>query len=100
MYPAPGPFGQKTWTDAGGIEWKVHRVRRGRLVTLINDAHVPVREFDRWTAEIRTLTAEEAQMVVTDLEAGRHEIAAFCQGIDVAEARNEEHGSEVWVGRI
>jgi hypothetical protein len=100
VYPAPSPFEQKVWTDAGGIEWKIRRARRGRLVTLINDAHVPVREFDRWTAEVRTLSAEEAQGVIADLMAERHEIADFCEGMDVAEARNEDRGSEVWVGRI
>jgi hypothetical protein len=103
VYPAPGPFQQRSWTDAGGIEWKVCRARRGRLINLINDAHVPVREFDRWTAEVRTLNAQEAQEaqeVVADLKARRHEIDDFCEGMDTAEARNDEHGSEVWVGRI
>ena len=78
----------------------VRHARRGRLINLVNDAHVPVREFDRWTAKVRTLNWEEAQEVIADLKAGRHEIADFCEGMDVAEARNEEHGSEVWVGRI
>jgi hypothetical protein len=100
VYPAPSPFGQKRWTDAAGIEWNVRRARRRRLIGLINDAHAPVREFDRWTAEVRTLNAQEAQEVIGDLMAGREQIDDFCEGMDIVEARNEQHGSEVWVGRI
>lgn len=100
VYVAPGPFQQKHWTDAAGITWKVRRTGRGRLINVIGDARVPVREFDRWTAEVRTLNTQEAQDVIADLKARRNEIVDFCEGMDIAEARNEQDGSEVWVGRI
>lgn len=98
--PVPGPFDQGRWTDDAGVEWRLRHAGRGRLINLINDTNVPVREFDRWTAEVRTLNAQEGQEVIEDLMAGRHEIEDFCEGMDIVEARNEEHQSEVWIGRI
>jgi hypothetical protein len=98
--PEPGPFDGNRWTDRGGVEWRLRGTKRGRLINLINDPEVPVREFDRWTAEDRMLNTVERRAVIDDLHAGTHEIDDFCKGIDIAEARNAQGESEVWIGRI
>ena len=99
LSPASGPFLQKRWTDDAGVEWRLRYPGRGRLINLINDPSIPVREFDRWTAEVRRLNADEGSGVIAELMAGTHEIDDFCEGIDLAAARNAQRESEVWVGR-
>jgi hypothetical protein len=69
------------------------------LFNLINNPQVSVRVFDRWTAEVRTLNAQDAQEVIGDLMAGRDRIEDFCEGMDIVEAQHDQQ-SEVWVGRI
>jgi hypothetical protein len=69
-------------------------------MNLLDDPEVPVRVFDRWTAEVHTLHGRERQEVIDDFLARRYEIDDFCDGMDIDEAYNEHSQSEVWVGRI